>query len=35
MMIKLYRETFEAGNAFEKPEVLVVKRIKDPKEKEH
>jgi len=35
MMIELYRETFEAGNVFEKPEVLVVRRIEDSKEKEH
>ena len=33
MMIKLYQEIFEAGNVFEKPEALVVKRIEDPKEK--
>ena len=31
MMIRLYQEIFEAGNVFEKPEVLVVKRIEDPK----
>jgi hypothetical protein len=35
MMIKLYQEIFKAGNVFEKPEVLVVKKSKDPKEKKH
>ena len=35
MMIKLYQETFEAGNVFEKPEVLIVRRIEGPKEKKH
>ena len=34
MRIKLYQKIFEAGNVFEKPEVLVVKTIEDPKEKE-
>ena len=29
MMIKLYQEIFKAGNVFEKPEVLVVKKIED------
>jgi hypothetical protein len=32
-MIKLYQETFEAGNVFEKPEVLVVKKTEDPQGK--
>ena len=35
MMIKLYQKIFEAGNIYEKPEALTVKRIEDPKEKEH
>ena len=34
MRIKLYQKLFETGNVFEKPEVLVVKTIEDPKEKE-
>lgn len=35
MMIMLYQEIFEAGNVLEKPEGLVVKRKKTPKEKQH
>jgi hypothetical protein len=35
MMIKLYQEILEAGNVFEKPEVLIVRRIEGPKEKKH
>lgn len=38
VMIMLYHKIFEAGNVFEKPEVLVVKRNEDPlpsQEKEH
>lgn len=34
MMIKLHQEVFEAGNVIENPEVLVIKRIEDPKETE-
>ena len=34
MMIKFYQDIFEAENVFEKPQVSVVRRIKDPKEKE-
>ena len=34
MMIKLYQEIFEAGNVFERSEVLVGKRNEDPREKE-
>lgn len=33
MMIKLYQEIFEAGNVFERPEVLVAKRNEDPQGK--
>ena len=33
MMIKLYQEIFKAGNVFEKPEVVAVKRIKDARKK--
>jgi hypothetical protein len=35
MMIKLYQEIFEAGNVFERSEVLVGKRNEDPREKEN
>ena len=35
MMINLYQETVETGNVFEKLEILVVKRIEFPKEKEN
>lgn len=34
MMIKLHQEVFEAGIVLENPEVLVIKRIEDPKETE-
>jgi len=34
-MTKLCQKIFEARNVFEKLEVLVVKRIEDPKKKEH
>lgn len=35
MMIKLYQEILEAGHVFEKPEVLIVKRIEDPQERDN
>ena len=31
LMMMSYQEIFEAGNVFEKPEILVVKRIDEPK----
>ena len=34
MVIKLYQEVFEAKNVLS-PKVLVVKKIEEPKEKEH
>jgi hypothetical protein len=34
MIIKLYQEVFEAKNVL-RPKVLVVKKIEEPKEKEH